>query len=115
MEHGGVQVMDMHLLVDGPEAVLVGDAVDHASTHTTSGHPGTEAFGVVAPAVLGFVSEGKILEVGGSSKLTRPDQERVVEQSPGFEVRDQAGCRLVYGDAFLGKTLTNRFVMVPAT
>ena len=69
----------------------------------------------MAPAVLGFVSEGKILEVGGSSKLTRPDQEGVVEKSPGFEIRDQAGCGLVDGEALLGKTLANRFVMVPAT
>ena len=64
---------------------------------------------------MGFVSKGKILEVGGSPELTRPDQERVVQQSPGFKVRDQAGCGLVYGGAFLGKTLANRFVMVPAT
>ena len=45
VEDGGVQVVDVHLVLLGFDAVLVGGSVPHAPLHSTARHPHGEARG----------------------------------------------------------------------
>src|SRR5262249_14862823 len=50
VQHGRVQVVHLHLVLDRVEAVLVSGAVDHAPLDAAAGQPHREAVGAVIPA-----------------------------------------------------------------
>ena len=49
-QHGGVQVVDVHLVFDGVEAEFVAGANDLAAAHAAARHPGAEAVGMMITA-----------------------------------------------------------------
>jgi hypothetical protein len=66
VEDGGVQVVDVHLAVDGGAAVLIGLAVAESLLDAAAGHPHGEAGGIVVAAVT-------VLAAGGAAELAAPD------------------------------------------
>ncbi len=88
MEEGGVPIVDVHFVVHGFVAVVVGEAVVHAAFDAAAGHPEGEAFVVVVASV-------GALAVGGAAELAAPDDEGVLEEIALFEVLKEAGDGLV--------------------
>ncbi len=50
VQDGGVQVLDAHRVLHGPVAEVVGRAMDRSALDSSTGHPETEAPGIVVPA-----------------------------------------------------------------
>ncbi len=72
MKHGGVQVVNLDLVLDGMVAVVVGGAVDGASLDPAARQPDREAVGVVIAAVAA-------LGHGRPAELAAPDDQRRLE------------------------------------
>src|SRR5438128_709612 len=74
VENGGMQIVHMHLVLDGVPAVIVGLAVGHAASDAAAGQPHREAKGMVLAAVGAFGSRRP-------AKLAAPDDQRILEQA----------------------------------
>src|SRR5438552_3198042 len=79
VQDGGVQVMDMHTVLDSVVAELVGGAVDESGLHTGAGHPDGVAVRVVIAAVCALCP-------GSAAEFTAPDDERLLQQSARLQV-----------------------------
>lgn len=88
VENGGVQIMDMDLLVNGGEAEFVGGAVGQATLDAAAGHPDAEAVMVVVASIAS-------LGGGSSAKFTSPEYQGVFEQTALLQVHEQGGDRLI--------------------
>ena len=83
VQDGGVQIVDVDLVLDGRVAEVVGRAVRLAALDAAAGHPGGEpARAVVAPLA--------VLAGRRAAELAGPDNQSLVEQPPALEVQ-QAG------------------------
>ena len=71
VQHRGVQVVDLELVLDDLVAVLVGLAVDRAAFDAAAGQPEREAERVVVAAV-------RALGERRAAELARPDDQRLV-------------------------------------
>ncbi len=106
VEDRGVQVVDVHRVLDGLVAELVGLAVGDPGLHAAAGHPEGESLVVVVAAV-------GVLPVRRAAELAAPDHQRVVEQPPRAQVRQQAGDRPVDGPGVAGVAGLQAAVLVP--
>src|SRR5205814_5596607 len=95
MEDGGVQVMDVDLVLDGVPAELVGGAVNDAALDAAARQPHRETEGMMLPAVGPLGSRRP-------AELAAPDDQRVVEQAAGFEVFEQPSNRQIGGSTVVG-------------
>src|SRR6185437_16005904 len=84
VEDGGVDVVDVDLILDGVEAELVGRAEGEARLDAAAGHEHAEAVGVMVAAVLP-------LGHGGAAEFAAPDDEGPFEQAAALEVLDERG------------------------
>ena len=93
VEERGLEVVHMHRIFDDVVAELVRLPVGEAGLDAAAGHPDGKTAGVVVAAVIVF---GELaLRVVGPAKLAAPDDERVVEQAPLFQIDHQRGGGLV--------------------
>ena len=84
VEHGGVEVVDLHLVFHGEIAEIIGGTVDDAGFYTTAGHPHGEAERVVVAADVGHVAVVGQLRAGCPAKFASPYDESLVQHSPCF-------------------------------
>ena len=83
VQDGGVQIVDVHLVLDGRVAEVVGRPVGLAPLDAAARHPGREtARAMVAPLA--------VLAGRRPAELAGPDHQRLVQQPPPLEV-EQAG------------------------
>ena len=92
-EHGGVEVVDVHGVLDDVVGELVGFAVDGPGPRAAAGHPHGEAAGVMVAAVV--VVAQAALRIDRPAELAAPDDEGLVEQPACLQVADQSPARLV--------------------
>ena len=88
VEHGGVEIVDVDLVLDGGEAEVIGCAVDVAAFHSAAGHPGGEAVVIVIAAIY-FALVGAFFghfDDGSSAEFATPEDEGFVEHAALFEV-----------------------------
>ena len=79
MQHGRVEVMNVHGLVDNVIAKIIGFTVDNTWLHTTTSHPFGVATGMVVPSVVSFRQAA--LAIDRSPKFSTPNHQRIVEQT----------------------------------
>ncbi len=82
VEHGGVEVVDIHGSFDREVAELVEHAVAHARAKASTGHPNGVAPRVMVAARFIVRSFG----VWGAAKLGGEDDERVLQQAAAFQI-----------------------------
>ena len=80
----------MERFFDGGGSEFVGGPYAHAPLDPTAGHPHGKAIGVVVPS-----GPFGVLGCRLATEFSAPDDQRLVEQSASFEVRDQTGDRFV--------------------
>ena len=90
VQDGGVEVMDVNFVFGDGRPDIIGHAVSQAAFDPRARQPGGVASAVMA-AAFGAV------DAGGSAKLGRPDDERVIEHAALLQVGQQAGDGLVNG------------------
>ena len=101
MHDGGLQVVDVDLVLHAGEAHLVGLAELEAALHAAAGHHDREAVGiVVAPEDLALGRAA--LAERRAAEFAAPDDERVLEQAAFLEVVDERHHRFV-GRGHLGR------------
>src|ERR1051325_1495123 len=107
VQRGRVQVVNVHLVLHGGRAVMVGRAVGHAAFGAATGHPHGVASRVVAAAVGAVVA-------GRAAELAAPDDERVLQQTALLEVGEQRGDGLVHCGTTRSEAAAQSLVMIPA-
>lgn len=110
VENGGIEVMDMHgagspvffswlriesisIGVGDIISVVIGAAVGDTWADSATGHPDSEAAGMVVAAII-FPCQSA-LAIGGAAEFAAPDHEGIVEHAPLFEILYQSGTSLV--------------------
>ena len=106
VEDRGVQIMHVHRVLDGLVAELVGPAIGDPRPGAPSGQPEGESLVVVVAAV-------GVLAVRRAAELPAPDHQRLVQQPPRAQVRQQAGDRPVDGPGVPGVAGLQAAVLVP--
>ena len=109
---GGVEVVDVHGLLDDVVTELVGLTVHDALLDAAAGEPDREALGMVIAAVI--VVRECALAVDRAAELTTPDHQRVVEQPALFQVVDQGVAGLVDVATLVGQIAGDVEMLVPA-
>src|SRR6056300_1044765 len=84
VEHGGVKVVHMYLILDGMVTQFIGFSISKPSPGSASCHPHRKPFNVVVPANFSLS-----LVHGCASKFSPPDYESVIEHASLFEVLNQ--------------------------
>ncbi len=77
MHRGGIEVVDMHGILDDVVAEIIGFAVDMASADAASGHENAEASRVMVSTVV-VAGQGS-LGVDGPAELAPPNHQGVLE------------------------------------
>src|SRR5436190_12184820 len=89
MQDGGVQIMDMDGIFQGPITKLVGGAIGKAPLNATTGEPNGEAPVVVIPSAAGFSIHQ--FDSRGAAKFAAADDEGLLKQTPLLQVGEQGG------------------------
>src|SRR5579863_797438 len=81
IENGGVNVVDMHRLVDHLPAEIIRRTVGHSALDPATGQPHRESVGIVIAAIVRLATHEAAahLDDGGSSKLRAANDESFVE------------------------------------
>jgi four helix bundle protein len=74
VQDGGVEIVDMHAVLDGVNSEFVGRAVDHAAADSATGHPHGETGAVVVAAALALGS-------GRASEFAAPQHQCFIEHA----------------------------------
>ena len=106
VQDGGVEVVDMHAVVNGTKAEFVRFAPCHAATDTAACEEGGEAVVIV-------VTSGAIFRGGSASEFAAPEDEGVIEESALFEVREESGDGAIDGVAEVASGIVVITVCVP--
>ena len=107
VKHGGMKVVDLHLVFDGFVSPFVGRTVGDSGVYATAREPGGEAEGVVVAAVSSL-SEGRSPEFAG------PDDEGFLEETEFFQVGEEGRNGLINCFAVFVVTIDKVAVLVPA-
>ena len=107
VQHRGVQVVNLDLVLDGFVAVIVGGAVDRAAFDAAAGQPDGEAKRVVIAAV-GPLGEGRAAELAG------PDDQRRLQQPAAFRSFNSAAIGWSTARALFSWPVSQAAVLVPA-
>ena len=111
MQDGGLEVVDVHGVLLGIEAEVVGSTVGHAGLDAAAGHPEGEDLAVVVSSV--FLAIGAALGVRGAAELSAPDDERFVEHAALLEILDERSRGLVDVAGHLGELILYAAVVIP--
>ena len=103
----GVEVVDVDFVGGRVEAELVGLAESCSRFHAAAGQPHAETIRVMVAAVVAS------LDHRSAAELAAPNDQRVVEQAPLFEVAQQRGGGFVGCSALLFESADESAVMVP--
>src|SRR5512135_2800674 len=88
VQQGGLKIVDGDGVLNGRVTEVVGRAVDVTGLETAAGQPEGEAVAVMVAAVLP-------LRDRQTSELARPENDRLVKQSPLLEVAHERGAGLI--------------------
>ena len=84
VQDGGVNVMDMHFIHGCLESKFIALSVGGATTCSTSCEEHAKAMGVVVTSVAIFTHRC-------AAKFASPNNERIIEHSPLFQIADERG------------------------
>src|SRR5262245_4504441 len=112
MEQRGVEVVDVHRILDDVVTVVVGGAVRDARLEPAPRRPERKTTAMMIAAVIGC--RQRALAVHGAAELASPDDERVVEQAALLEILDERRGRLIDVEALAANLPRQIAVLVPA-
>src|SRR5690349_6238021 len=84
MEHSGVEVGHRHFVLDGSVAKFVSRTVGGSAFDAAASHPKAEAIRIVVAAAATFSHRQ-------TPKLTGPNHQRAIQQSPLLKIFNQGG------------------------
>ena len=105
-QHRRVRIVDVHLVVDGAQAELVGGADDLAALDAAAGHPHGEAVRIVIAALAA-------LRRRRAAELARPHDERFLELTARREILEQRRDRLVDFPRLAQRAFVGVVVVIP--
>src|SRR4029453_18259264 len=113
MKNGGVQVVDVHLILDGKIAVFVGCAIDRSSLDASAGQPHGKTEGVMIPANLLYVALVRQLRGRRPPELPSPKHQCLAQQTASLQVLQERGNRLVHRVRVDSMTCLQAAVLIP--
>lgn len=107
-----VKVVNVDGVFKDVVAIVVGFSDGDSFFDSCSSHPHAEALGMMITSVI-FASQFS-LTVGGSPKLTTPDEESILQHATLFEIGKESGGWMVGVAALAFEGLGEAAVMVPS-
>src|SRR5262249_49746131 len=107
----GMQVVDMHAVLDGGGTKLVGGSVHYSSPHSCAREQSGESFGVMVAA--GIIVSVAVAH-GLAPEFAAPDDKRGVEQAALLEVFDVSRQRLIDFFGAFRQAFFYVLMMIPA-
>src|SRR5437667_8085429 len=88
MQHGGMEIMDVHRVLDGAISEFVSCAMDIAALHPAAGQPDGKAI-VIMVAAFTFAGRARRRNFhrGCAAKFTAANHQRVGQQPALFQIR----------------------------
>src|SRR5579875_3905993 len=111
VQHGGVQIMDMHRIASDVVAEIVRFAERQTGLDAAAGQKDSEAARMVIAAII--LRRQGALTIDRSAKLAAPDDERIVEQTALPQVRNQGSGRLIGVAALAGDLFGQVGMLIP--
>ena len=112
-QHRGLEVVNVHLVLNNIETKIVGLAVGEAWFRAAAGHPDCETIGMMIAAML-FLVINVALPVRRAAELAAPNHERVVEHAALFQILYERGRSLVGIPALFDELCRQVDVLIPA-
>src|SRR5262252_10751865 len=111
MENGGVQVMNVDLVLNGLCAERIRGAIHGSAFHAAASKPDTERFIVmIAAGIVVAIAVAR----HRTPEFSAPDNEGAVKEPTLLEVRKQGGGRRINLGSACRKAVIDVFVMIPA-
>jgi len=95
-QDGGVQVVQVNTIVNGPQTDLVRRADGLAAFHAATSHPYREAIRIVVAPRAATIDCRAAIDSRAAAELATPDYQRRIEQTAGLQIGEQPG------DSFVG-------------
>ena len=111
MQHGRVEVADVHRVANDVVTEVVGLAVARTAFDAAARHPGGETARVMIAAVV--LLRQTALRINRASEFAAPNDQRFVEHAPLLEIFQQCVTRPVDVFALAGHTPRDIAVVVP--
>ena len=112
MEDGCVQVVHMDRILGDVVAIVVRLAECDSRLYAAAGHPDGKAAGMMIATV---VVRGQLaLTIHGAPEFAAPDNQRVLQKAPLFQILDERRARLVGVPALTRDLFGQLVVLVPA-
>src|SRR5688572_30183863 len=112
MEDGGLEIVNVHGIVDHVVGEIVRLAVGEARLETAPGEPHGETTRMVVAAVIG--RRQLALGVTRTTELAAPNDDGIVQEATLFQISDEGGTRLIGLLAFIPNAVGQAAVMIPA-
>ena len=108
MQNRGMQVMNIHRILDSDSPQFICCPVDETAFDSTTGHPDSKAAGIVVASDRFFA--GNVIVVGGrrTSELPCPDHQCIPQQVTLSEIFQQSGQRLIGRPAQIAVSFVTR-------
>ena len=87
VQHGGVKIVDMHLVLDGFIAEVIGGTDDLSPWDSTPGHP--NGHGIFIMITSETLSTTTLTIIRGPAKFTAPDNQSFIKEAPLLKILDQ--------------------------
>ena len=112
VHHGCLEIVDVDGVFDNVVAEFIGFAVADSFFHPGSGHPDREAARMVVAAII--VGGQFALRVIGAPKFSTPNHQRIIKQTPHFQVFDQRRRSLIHAFSHDFDVVGQVAVVIPA-
>src|ERR1700731_1604779 len=92
-----MEIMDVHGLVHHLPSEVIGGAVGHSPLNASASEPHGEPMRVVVAAVVRLATHeaASHFDYGCSAEFGAANNQRLIEEPPGFQVLDKGGKRLI--------------------
>ena len=112
MQHRCVEIVDAGALLHRLEAKLIGRTQNRAAFHSAARQPHAETVMIVIASELGFTRISE-LHGRGASKLSAPQNQRVLKHPALLQIGDQRGDRTIDFAGVLADVCIDIVVMIP--
>ena len=112
VEQGSLKIVDVDGIPGGLPSDFVGFTVIETGLNPSASHEHGEGIGVVVPSGVGF-SSWSVFPEGGTSELSAPDYQCLIEETPLLEIGNKSSDWLVAHACIEFKFLVQVGMLVP--
>ena len=111
VKYSGVEIVNVNRVANDVVAKIVRGSMNVSASSSTSGKPHREATSMMISTVVGFHAP---LTIDGSSELSAPDDQGILQHSSSLQIRDESCLGLIDVSTLFGNVGRDSSMLVPA-